>query len=99
MANSTPGANVESLSADDWEKLLAGSGLRDIVVKPIEVKAGSEAKLMLTRYGLNHMGKTIFRMLALQRRSPSYRQFAKEAQAAPKEMAEYYGYGIYVGRK
>ncbi|MFX1255895.1 MAG: class I SAM-dependent methyltransferase [Promethearchaeota archaeon] len=99
MANSTPGAHVESLNAEDWEELLAGPGLRDIIVKTYEVKARSEGSSMLKRYGLKHMVKTIFRMLALYKRSPSYRQFAKEAGSAPREMAEYYGYGIYVGRK
>jgi hypothetical protein len=42
------------------------------------------------------------RMLSLYARSPAYRRFVKqvrESGVAPESLDEYFGYGVYVGRK
>jgi hypothetical protein len=42
------------------------------------------------------------RMLSLFAKSPSYGNFVNEAQKGgitPKNLNEYFGYGVYVGRK
>ena len=42
------------------------------------------------------------RILSLYAKSPAYRKFVKqvrESGVAPKNLDEYFGYGVYVGRK
>jgi hypothetical protein len=44
----------------------------------------------------------VFRMLSLYIKNPAYRKFVKEVRkdgVAPKNLDEYFGYGLYVGRK
>ncbi len=44
----------------------------------------------------------LFRMLSLYARSPAYRRFVKgvrEDGVTPDNLDEYFGYGLYVGRK
>jgi hypothetical protein len=41
-------------------------------------------------------------MLSLYARSPAYRRFVKEVREGgitPENLDEYFGYGIYIGRK
>jgi hypothetical protein len=48
------------------------------------------------------MLRSIFRGLSLYARSPDYRRFVKEVRnegVVPDNLEEYFGYGIYVGRK
>jgi hypothetical protein len=44
----------------------------------------------------------LWRMLSLYAKNPAYRRFVKEVRkdgVAPKDLEEFFGYGIYVGRK
>ena len=90
---------AETLTSDGWAGLLEGSGLRDIVVRTYETKGLSESINLIRRYGLRDLLRIWYRSLSLYIRSPGYRRFAKEAGSMPKNLLEYLGYGIYVGRK
>jgi arsenite methyltransferase len=95
----TSGITINVLTARDWEALLESAGLTDLVVRTYEVEVRSEASGMLRRLGLGDLLRSSYRALRLYATSPAYRAWAKEASSEPKEMAEYMGYGLFVGRK
>jgi len=96
------GAHVKPLTSDGWTGLLEGAGLTVEVVDVRDVNARKEAKEIVRRYGYGGMLRSLFRGLAMYARNPSYRRFVKEVRKegiAPDNLEEYFGYGIYVGRK
>jgi len=96
------GSNVQPLTADAWAGLLEGAGLREIVVRTFPISTQDEAKGILRRYGLRRMLSVLGRMVLLYARSPAYREFvrgAREVGVLPKNLQEYFGYGLFVGRK
>lgn len=97
------GATVKPLTSGDWEGLLEGAGLREIVVRTYAINTQNEARGILRRYGCIGMLGIWGRMLSLYARSPAYRRFTKKAVGeggvTPESLDEYFGYGLYVGRK
>lgn len=95
----TFGGNLEVLSPDSWKQLLERSGLRDIVARTHKITTRSEAISRIRRLGFGGLARVWYRFLALSIRRPAYRDFLKEALSEPKELTEYWGCGVYVGRK
>jgi ubiquinone/menaquinone biosynthesis C-methylase UbiE len=96
------GANVKPLTSSEWVGLLEAAGLREIFVKPYEINVQEETRGILRRYGCGGMLGIVFRMVSLYIKNPAYRKFVKEVRkdgVAPKNLDEYFGYGLYVGRK
>ena len=96
------GSTVEPLTSTEWTGLLEGAGLREIVVRTRQVDVQAEAKGLLQRYGCAGMLGIWRRMLALYLRNPAYRRFVKQVRQGgltPKNLDEYFGYGLYVGKK
>jgi SAM-dependent methyltransferase len=96
------GACVQPLTADEWLGLLAKAGLQDITVRIHPVNAKKEAKLLLRRYGYGGMIGSGLRALVMYGQNPAYRRFVKGVRkggVVPENLAEYFGYGMYVGRK
>jgi ubiquinone/menaquinone biosynthesis C-methylase UbiE len=96
------GANVRPLTADAWAGLLEGAGLREITVRTYAINTQDEARGILRRYGLGGMLRVLWRMLLLYAKSPAYRRFVKEVREGgviPENLQEYFGYGLFVGRK
>jgi len=96
------GTHVNPLTSDGWTGLLEGAGLTVKFIDVREVKARKEAKEIVRRYGYGGMLRSIFRGLAMYARNPAYRRFVKEVReegVTPDNLKEYFGYGIYVGRK
>ncbi len=96
------GTTVEPLTEGGWKDLLVGAGLSDIVVimKTVDIK--NESRGILQRYGIGGLLSTLLRGLRMYLQNPNYRQFVKEVNQqgiAPKNLTEYFGYGIFVGRK
>jgi ubiquinone/menaquinone biosynthesis C-methylase UbiE len=87
---------------ESWKKLIqdAGFQIETFEVHPPEI--GQELKGLLKRYGcIGYLG-IIARMFRLYLRDPEYRSFAREIQkegVVPKNLFEYYGYGLFVARK
>jgi len=76
--------------------------LTNIVVRVYTIDAQGEFRHLIDRYGLRQLLGTWCTTLSLYIRSPEYRRFLKEIKATgviPKNLFEYFGYGIYVGRK
>ena len=96
------GACVQPLTADNWEGLLENAGLQDITTQIHPVDAKQEARLLFKRYGYGVMLGNMLRALRLYLRNPAYRDFVKSVNQGgivPDNLTEYFGYGMYVGRK
>jgi len=96
------GATVSPLTAEEWRSLLEHAGLKDLVVRTREVDVRDEARGILQRYGCLGIVGVYGRILRLYLRNPAYRKFVKgvrQAGVAPPNLTDYFGYGLYVGRK
>ena len=96
------GANVQPLTSSEWVGLLESAGLREIVVRTCEINVQNEARGILRRYGCRGMLRVLGRTLVLYAKNPDYRRFAKKVREdgiTPENLDEYFGYGVYVGRK
>jgi len=96
------GANVKPLTSSEWVGLLEAAGVKEIVVKPYEINVQEETRGLYRGYGCGGMLGVLFRMLFLYVKNPAYRKFVKEVRkdgVAPKNLDEYFGYGLYVGQK
>jgi len=96
------GASVKPLTSAEWVGLLEGAGLREIVVRTFEINVRDETRGILQRYGCTGMLGVLCRTLSLYAKNPAYRRFVKkvrEGGITPENLDEYFGYGVYVGRK
>jgi arsenite methyltransferase len=96
------GATVKPLPPDEWAGLLEAAGLKEIVSKIYAINIQDEEKGILRRYGFGGMLGVMGRMLALYARSSAYRQFVqrvRQSGVAPANLEEYFGYGLFVGKK
>jgi ubiquinone/menaquinone biosynthesis C-methylase UbiE len=96
------GASVQPLTAEEWVSLLEGAGLTDIVSRPSAVDTRAEAKGVVKRYGWGGMARIFARTIRLYLRNPAYREFVRSVRSqgiVPDNIEEYFGYGLYVGRK
>jgi arsenite methyltransferase len=96
------GTTAEPQTPDAWVGLLESAGLREIVVKTYDIDTQDEAKGIVRRYGLGAWLRIMGRMTLLYARSPAYRRFVKgvrETGVLPENLQEYFGYGLFVGRK
>ncbi len=96
------GGTAVPLRAEEWTGLMEAAGLGEIsaTVRPVSVK--EEARAIFRRYGCLGMLRVWSRMLALYLRNPAYRSFVKglrEGGIVPENVTEYFGYGLYVGKK
>jgi ubiquinone/menaquinone biosynthesis C-methylase UbiE len=101
-ASQAPDTSVNPLASEEWQGLLEGAALRDIVVRTYKVDVRKETKGIFQRYGCRGMLGVYLRMLRMYARNPAYRSFLKQVRQvgiAPENLDEYFGYGLYVGRK
>jgi arsenite methyltransferase len=96
------GAQVKPLTREEWVGLLESAGLIDLAVSIYHVDTRAEAGGMMRRYGCLGMLRVWGRMLRLYAKNPAYRRFVKRVSQGgivPENLDEYFGYGLYVGRK
>ena len=96
------GSNVEPLTSEGWLKLLVDAGLGDITMEISSIDTREEARGILDRYGWSGMLRTMGGIFKLYLKNPAYREFAKsvrEGGITPPNLKDYFGYGIYIGRK
>ena len=101
-ASQDVGASVQPLTSDDWAGLLENAGLQDITTRIHPVDAGKETGLLMRRYGCGGIVGSVLRALVLYIRNPAYRAFVKGVRKGgivPENLSEYFGYGMYVGKK
>ncbi len=96
------GANIKPLTSSEWGGLLESAGLGKIAAKTYTIDVRNESKGMLRRYGWGEMLRIFYRVLSLYATNPAYRKFVREIrenEITPANLDEYFGYGLYVGRK
>jgi arsenite methyltransferase len=96
------GATVQPLTSAEWTDLLETAGLNEIIAKTYAINTKDETKGILGRYGWGGMLKVMGRTLVLYAKSPAYRMFVKGVRQAglmPDNLQEYFGCGLFVGRK
>jgi arsenite methyltransferase len=96
------GGTVKPLVPEEWVGLLEGAGL-DVVTEMVrEVSVRNESRGILQRYGCGGMLRVWRKTLSLYLRNPAYREFVRSVRQGgltPENLTEYFGYGVYVGRK
>jgi arsenite methyltransferase len=85
-------------NADNWVGLLESAGLCDIVVQTYKFDARREST-QVQRYRFQDMWRMFYRTLFLYIKSSAFRRYMKDRKYLPKNLFEYLGYGIFVGRK
>ncbi len=101
-ASQDTGATVEPLTRDDWVGLLEGAGLTHVFSRVSGLDMKGETRGLVRRYGYLGMLNSVVRGIFLYMRSPEYRGFVKrvkEEGVVPENLDEYFGYGIYIGKK
>jgi ubiquinone/menaquinone biosynthesis C-methylase UbiE len=96
------GAFVKPLTPEGWERLLVEAGLKEIYVFISPISAKDETRGLVDRYGWGGMLGNMWRALKLYLSNPNYREFVKsvrEADIIPPNLEEYFGYGLFIGRK
>jgi ubiquinone/menaquinone biosynthesis C-methylase UbiE len=96
------GATVQPLTSDEWIGLLEHAALKNIVVRSYDINVKKEARGIIQRYGYGGMFRILFRMLLLYSNDQAYRGFVKKVRKdgiTPKNLDEYFGYGLYIGQK
>ena len=90
-------------TSDGWKELLEGSGLSDIIAKTYKFPILGQFVSDIRMIGFTGIFKACGRLLSLYIKSSTSRkaikEMKKEGWRPPKNLFEYYGYGIYVGRK
>jgi arsenite methyltransferase len=101
ISRSTGGAAPET--PDRWKGLLEGSGLDVVLAKRLKFSPLSQAINEMRMIGLSQALRGAFRILSLYIKSPAHRKavhnMAMEARKMPRSVFEYWGTGIYVGKK
>jgi hypothetical protein len=95
------GASLET--ADAWKELLAGSGVKDVVVRIHTLTLRGDLMDRIQWFGFRGIVGNAYRIVSFARSSPANRKAVRTIldmqRNIPKNLYEYYGYGIYVGRK
>jgi ubiquinone/menaquinone biosynthesis C-methylase UbiE len=95
------GARLETVDAT--ERLLAESGLKDIKVNVHRTTGRDDLMSRLRYYGPKGVLRNSYRMLSLYLSSSAGRKAMRRIMAmqskSPKDVYEYYGYAIFVGRR
>ncbi len=90
----TFGITVEMLDMNQWKALLKNAGLRDVAAKTHKVTALSDRA-----DNIKDLVQVWYMLLYLYLTNRDFRYFIKEAMSVPKDLLEYLGYGVYIGRK
>ncbi len=96
------GFSVVPLSPTAWQALLEGAGLTEIETRIQSINTQEETRGILQRYGCGGILGVLWRTFKLYLRDPAYRRFVKKVQGQgvlPQNLDEYFGYGLFVGRK
>ena len=90
----TVGLQGEILPQDGWMTLMADSGIQNVTAKVHQITTVRNPK-----DDIADLLRTMPRLLLMLITKPLFRRFIKISLSIPKNLFEYFGYGIYVGRK
>jgi ubiquinone/menaquinone biosynthesis C-methylase UbiE len=101
-ASQNLGGAVNPLLPEEWVALLDNARLKDIFSRVSPISIAEESRGILERYGWGGVLRTLGRTLKLYLKNPAYRKFVRSLRqkgVTPPGLEEYFGFGIYVGRK
>ncbi len=94
------GARPET--SDAWKELLERSGLKNVAVRTYNLDVLSDFIGNIKRLRSEDFSRSLYRLLSLSISSSAFRRYVRETLPPLKiikNINEYLGYGIYVGRK
>jgi arsenite methyltransferase len=83
---------------EEWEAMMQGSGLQDVEAHMRRFDTARESS-QVKRYRARDMWNMTVRSLSLFLSSAEFRKYVRERRGLPKNLFEYLGYGLFVGRK
>ena len=90
----TFGFRASLLTREGWQGLLADAGLRDTLATTYKAEGlGSGREALKDALGVAH------RALYMYVRNPAFRKYIGGSLSLPKNLMDYFGYGIYLGTK
>jgi len=82
---------------EGWTGFLANAGLVDVAARPYHFDARREAS-QVKRYRFRDMWRMAYRSLFLYVKSREFRQYMAERKYLPKDLFDYLGYALFVGK-
>ncbi len=96
-------SGAKLITLDEWREILNASGLQDIVMKTYRTSARGDVLDRLKWFGVTGILRKSAHMWAFAASSPAnsaaLKHYMTLSRRIPKNFYDYYGYGIYVGRK
>jgi hypothetical protein len=86
-------------TVETWQALWAASGLRERVVQPRQIDAGTEVRSRIQWIGWRWLLRAWGRALRLYITNPATRQSIKKQLDVPPEAFRYLAYGLFIGMK
>ena len=88
------GVRGELLPAEGWRQLLASVGLNEI-----QTRSYKAASLSNRRDDIADLLRTLPQVVSMYASNSAFRHFIRVSMSLPKDFLDYYGYGLYIGRK
>lgn len=85
-------------TSDGWVGLLESAGLSNVVVQAYEFDTRREST-QVQRYRFQDMWNMFYRTLLLYVKNSDFRGYMKTRRHTPKDLFEYLGYALFVGRR
>ncbi len=92
-------AGSELRTPGGWKKLFRDAGLKSIVARTHKLNMVNEAWDEIRRWDILEYLKVHYRTWKGIFTRPSYRRFIRDALKLPWSIKDYWGYGVYAGRK
>jgi ubiquinone/menaquinone biosynthesis C-methylase UbiE len=89
----TVGFKGELFTSEGWKELLERYGMKEIMVRTFKAESLRDPK-----EDIKDLVRSFPRVLYSLIRRPKFREFIKMSIAVPKNLIDYFGYGLYVGR-
>jgi arsenite methyltransferase len=96
-------SGAKLITLDEWREILNASGLKDIAMKTYPATARGDVIDRFRWFGITGILRNIVHMRTFAAASPAnsaaLKHFMTLSRRIPKNFWDFYGYGIYVGRK
>lgn len=89
----TVGFRGDLLTSEEWLELLERCGVKELSTRTYRAESLSASK-----EDIKDLLRTLPRVVYSLLRRPRFRAFLRASAGAPKDLLDYFGYGLYVGR-
>jgi len=92
-------AGSELRAPEGWKKLFVDAGLKNVVARTYKLNMLNEAWDQIRRWDIFEYMKVHYRVWKGIFTKSSYRRFIRDVLKLPWSMTDYWGYGVYAGKK